>query len=91
MDAVKITIARSRRCAAQATAALVLGAQAAQLGTAFLSCAESPIHPAWKEKIVRRLLTVLYQHHHELKQLWYQLDSVRPLISMKTSFVAPTA
>lgn len=32
-------------------AALVLGAQAAQLGTAFLSCAESPIHPAWKEKI----------------------------------------
>jgi nitronate monooxygenase len=32
-------------------AALVLGAQAAQLGTAFLSCAESPIHPAWKEAI----------------------------------------
>jgi len=32
-------------------AALMLGAQAAQLGTAFLSCAESPIHPAWKEKI----------------------------------------
>jgi nitronate monooxygenase len=32
-------------------AALVLGAQAAQLGTAFLSCAESPIHPAWTESI----------------------------------------
>ena len=32
-------------------AALMLGAQAAQLGTAFLSCAESPIHPAWEEKI----------------------------------------
>jgi nitronate monooxygenase len=32
-------------------AALVLGAQAAQLGTAFLPCAESRIHPAWKERI----------------------------------------
>ena len=32
-------------------AALVLGAQAAQLGTAFLTTAESPIHPAWKERI----------------------------------------
>lgn len=32
-------------------AALMLGAQAAQLGTAFLCCAESPIHPVWKEKI----------------------------------------
>jgi len=30
-------------------AALALGAQAAQLGTAFLSCAETAIHPAWKE------------------------------------------
>jgi len=32
-------------------AALTLGAQAAQLGTAFLMSAESPIHPAWQEKI----------------------------------------
>ncbi|WP_175685455.1 NAD(P)H-dependent flavin oxidoreductase [Burkholderia anthina] len=32
-------------------AALTLGAQAAQLGTAFLTCAESPIHPAWKAHI----------------------------------------
>jgi nitronate monooxygenase len=32
-------------------AVLTLGAQAAQLGTAFLTSAESPIHPAWKEKI----------------------------------------
>ncbi|MCA7999919.1 NAD(P)H-dependent flavin oxidoreductase [Burkholderia metallica] len=33
------------------TAALTLGAQAAQLGTAFLTCAESPIHPGWKTHI----------------------------------------
>ncbi|KVM97072.1 NAD(P)H-dependent flavin oxidoreductase [Burkholderia stagnalis] len=32
-------------------AALTLGAQAAQLGTAFLTSAESPIHPAWKAQI----------------------------------------
>lgn len=32
-------------------AALTLGAQAAQLGTAFLMSAESPIHSAWQEKI----------------------------------------
>ncbi|WP_354566086.1 NAD(P)H-dependent flavin oxidoreductase [Herbaspirillum seropedicae] len=32
-------------------AALTLGAQAAQLGTAFLMTAESPIHAAWQEKI----------------------------------------
>jgi len=32
-------------------AALILGAQAAQLGTAFLMTAESPIHSAWREKI----------------------------------------
>lgn len=30
-------------------ACLMLGAQAAQLGTAFLPCAESAIHPGWKE------------------------------------------
>jgi nitronate monooxygenase len=32
-------------------AALMLGAQAVQMGTAFLPCAESMIHPAWKTKI----------------------------------------
>ncbi|GAB7536800.1 NAD(P)H-dependent flavin oxidoreductase [Burkholderia sp. 3C] len=32
-------------------AALVLGAQAAQLGTAFLTSAESPIHAGWRERI----------------------------------------
>ena len=32
-------------------AALMLGAQAVQLGTAFLGCAESGIHPAWKAAI----------------------------------------
>lgn len=32
-------------------AALVLGAQAAQLGTAFLVSREATVHPAWKEKI----------------------------------------
>jgi len=32
-------------------AALTLGAQAAQLGTAFLTSAESPIHPAWRKEI----------------------------------------
>lgn len=32
-------------------AALVLGAQAAQLGTAFLCCPESGIHPGWKQAI----------------------------------------
>ncbi|WP_323120849.1 NAD(P)H-dependent flavin oxidoreductase [Burkholderia alba] len=32
-------------------AALTLGAQAAQLGTAFLTSAESPIHPAWQAQI----------------------------------------
>lgn len=32
-------------------AALTLGAQAAQLGTAFLLSAESPIHSEWKERI----------------------------------------
>lgn len=30
-------------------AALMLGAQAVQLGTAFVSCAEAASHPAWKE------------------------------------------
>lgn len=34
-------------------AALALGAQAAQLGTAFLSCAENPIAQAWKERLAR--------------------------------------
>lgn len=33
-------------------AALVLGAQAAQLGTAFLCCPESGIHPVWKQAIL---------------------------------------
>ena len=32
-------------------AALMLGAAAAQMGTAFLNCAESGIHPAWKEAL----------------------------------------
>ena len=32
-------------------AALMLGAQAAQMGTAFLTTAESTIHPAWKTNI----------------------------------------
>jgi nitronate monooxygenase len=32
-------------------AALMLGAQAVQMGTAFLSCIESAAHPAWKMKI----------------------------------------
>ncbi|KAF3996074.1 NAD(P)H-dependent flavin oxidoreductase [Glaciimonas immobilis] len=32
-------------------AALMLGAQAVQMGTAFLSCAECLIHPAWKTKL----------------------------------------
>jgi nitronate monooxygenase len=32
-------------------AAFMLGAQAVQMGTAFLPCAESMIHPGWKEKI----------------------------------------
>ena len=32
-------------------AALVLGASAAQMGTAFLDCTESGIHPAWKQAI----------------------------------------
>jgi nitronate monooxygenase len=32
-------------------AALVLGAQAAQLGTAFLCCPEAGIHPGWKQRI----------------------------------------
>lgn len=32
-------------------AALTLGAQAAQLGTAFLTSAESPIHPLWQAQI----------------------------------------
>lgn len=32
-------------------AALMLGAQAVQMGTAFLPCAESMIHSAWKTKI----------------------------------------
>lgn len=32
-------------------AALILGAQAAQLGTAFLCCPESGIHPSWKRRI----------------------------------------
>ncbi len=31
---------------------LVLGAQAAQLGTAFLSCPECPIPPAWKKALL---------------------------------------
>lgn len=32
-------------------AALILGAQAAQLGTAFLCCPESGIHSSWKQRI----------------------------------------
>lgn len=32
-------------------AALILGAQAAQLGTAFLCCPEAGIHPGWKQRI----------------------------------------
>lgn len=32
-------------------AALILGAQAAQLGTAFLCCDEAGIHPGWKQRI----------------------------------------
>ncbi|MEO6352180.1 MAG: nitronate monooxygenase [Burkholderiaceae bacterium] len=32
-------------------AALILGAQAAQLGTAFLCCDESGIHPGWKQRL----------------------------------------
>lgn len=32
-------------------AALALGAAAAQMGTAFLDCAESGIHPAWKDAL----------------------------------------
>ena len=32
-------------------AALLLGASAAQLGTAFLACPESGIHPAWKQAL----------------------------------------
>ena len=32
-------------------AALMLGASAAQMGTAFLDCTESGIHPAWKQAI----------------------------------------
>lgn len=34
-------------------AALALGAQAAQLGTAFLACEESGIHPAYKERLLQ--------------------------------------
>lgn len=34
-------------------AALALGAQAAQLGTAFLACDESGIHPAYKERLLQ--------------------------------------
>ncbi len=34
-------------------AALMLGADAAQLGTAFLCCPESGIHPAWKQAILQ--------------------------------------
>lgn len=33
-------------------ASLMLGAQAAQLGTAFLSCPECPIPPAWKQALL---------------------------------------
>ncbi len=32
-------------------AVLILGAQAAQLGTAFLCCPESGIHPGWKQRL----------------------------------------
>lgn len=32
-------------------ASLILGAQGAQLGTAFLGCPESGIHPGWKQKL----------------------------------------
>jgi len=32
---------------------LMLGADAAQLGTAFLCCPESGIHPAWKQAILQ--------------------------------------
>ncbi|WP_025916696.1 nitronate monooxygenase family protein [Herminiimonas sp. CN] len=32
-------------------AALILGARAAQLGTAFLCCPEAGIHPGWKQRI----------------------------------------
>jgi nitronate monooxygenase len=33
-------------------AVLALGAGAAQLGTAFLSCPEAPIHPLWKQALM---------------------------------------
>lgn len=33
-------------------AALILGAQAAQMGTAFLTCEESGAHPAFKEAVL---------------------------------------
>jgi nitronate monooxygenase len=33
-------------------ASLILGAEAAQLGTAFLCCPESGIHPAWKRAVL---------------------------------------
>ena len=54
VDAVKIPVVATGGLADArgVAAALVLGASAAQVGTAFLLCPESKIHPAWRDGMV---------------------------------------